>query len=78
MASSTSTSLPQAGRYLARSARALRTVGQTLRLMVGLPDYDTYLSHMAATHPDRAPMSYEEFFRERLQARYGSGGGRCC
>ncbi|WP_326539470.1 YbdD/YjiX family protein [Pseudorhodoferax sp.] len=63
------------GRYLARSARA---VGQSLRLMVGLPDYDTYLSHMAVTHPDRAPMSYEEFFKERLEARYGAGKGRCC
>ena len=53
-------------------------MGQSLRLMVGLPDYDTYLSHMAATHPDRQAMSYEEFFRERLQARYGAGKGRCC
>ena len=69
------TTLPEAGRYLARSARK---AGQTLRLMVGLPDYDTYLTHMAATHPDRAPMKYEEFYRERLQARYGAGGGRCC
>ena len=67
--------LPHAGRYLARSARA---VVQSLRLMVGLPDYDTYLTHMAATHPDRAPMSYEEFFKERLEARYGAGKGRCC
>ncbi|MDI3381344.1 YbdD/YjiX family protein [Xenophilus aerolatus] len=67
--------LPEAGRYLARSTRAL---GQSLRLMVGLPDYDTYLSHMAATHPERAPMSYEAFFRERLEARYGAGKGRCC
>ena len=69
------TTLPEAGRYLERSARK---AGQTLRLMVGLPDYDTYLTHMAATHPDRAPMNYEEFYRERLQARYGAGGGRCC
>ncbi|KTT15046.1 YbdD/YjiX family protein [Pseudacidovorax intermedius] len=64
--------LPETGRYIARSVR------QSLRLMVGLPDYDTYLSHMAQTHPDRAPMSYEEFFRERLEARYGAGKGRCC
>ena len=64
--------LPEAGRYLARS------LGATLRLMVGLPDYDAYLSHMERTHPDRAPMSYEAFFRERQQARYGSGKGRCC
>jgi len=60
------------GAYLARS------VAQSLRLMVGLPDYDAYLNHMARTHPDVAPMSYEAFFRERLEARYGGGKGRCC
>jgi uncharacterized short protein YbdD (DUF466 family) len=64
--------LSEGGRYLARS------MGQSLRLMVGLPDYDAYLSHMARTHPDQAPMSYEAFFRERLEARYGGGQGRCC
>jgi uncharacterized short protein YbdD (DUF466 family) len=62
----------EAGRYIARTLR------QSLRLMVGLPDYDVYLTHMAATHPDRPPMSYEAFFRERLEARYGAGKGRCC
>ena len=65
-------SLPEAGRYLARSVR------QSLRLMVGMPDYDNYLSHMATTHPDKEPMSYEEFFRNRLQARYGGGKAGCC
>ena len=65
-------SLSESGRYLARS------VVQSLRLMVGLPDYDAYLSHMARTHPEQTPMSYEAFFRDRLEARYGSGKGRCC
>ncbi|WP_116142200.1 YbdD/YjiX family protein [Trinickia diaoshuihuensis] len=60
--------LRSAGRYL----------GQALRLMVGLPDYDAYVAHMRETHPDRAPMSYEAFFRERQNARYGSGAGKCC
>ncbi|MDR2852368.1 MAG: YbdD/YjiX family protein [Burkholderiaceae bacterium] len=61
--------LQTAGRYL----------GQTMRLMVGLPDYDGYVAHMRATHPERPVMSYEEFFRERQNARYSSGaGGRCC
>lgn len=60
------------GAYLARS------LAQSLRLMVGLPDYDAYLSHMAQTHPEVAPMTYEAFFRERLEARYGGGKGRCC
>ena len=63
-------SLAQAGRYL----------GQSMRLMVGLPEYDSYLAHMEATHPEQAPMSYEEFFRERQEARYGGAGkrGGCC
>jgi uncharacterized short protein YbdD (DUF466 family) len=26
-------------------------LGQTARLMVGLPDYDNYLNHMQANHP---------------------------
>ncbi|MEO7497898.1 MAG: YbdD/YjiX family protein [Massilia sp.] len=62
--------LAQAGRYL----------GQSLRLMVGLPDYRAYLDHMARAHPDRPVMSYEAFFRERQQARYGGRGkgGGCC
>lgn len=55
-------------------------LGQTARLMVGLPDYDAYLTHMQATHPDEPAMTYEEFFRERQDARYGGNGrvSRCC
>lgn len=65
-----SADLRQAGRYL----------GQTFRLMVGVPDYQTYLDHMAATHPNEAAMDYETFFRERQEARYGGAGrrGGCC
>ena len=55
-----------------------RYLGQSLRLMVGLPDYQTYVAHMESTHPDRKPMTYEEFFRERQEARYGGGQGQCC
>jgi uncharacterized short protein YbdD (DUF466 family) len=65
-------SLPEAGRYLGRS------LARSLRLMVGQPDYGTYVQHMRLTHPDLAPMSYETFFRERQEARYGGGKGRCC
>jgi uncharacterized short protein YbdD (DUF466 family) len=53
-------------------------LGQAARLMVGMPDYDTYVAHVKATHPDRPVMSYEEFFRERQEARYNGGTGRCC
>ena len=57
-----------AGRYL----------GQALRLMVGVPDYDTYVAHMRTAHPERPVMTYEEFFRERQEARYRTGAGKCC
>ena len=55
-------------------------LGQTARLMVGLPDYDVYLTHMQEQHPDKTAMTYEEFFRERQDARYGGNRrmSRCC
>lgn len=65
----------------AEADRVGRYFAQSIRLMVGLPDYGTYLTHMEANHPDSPAMSYEEFFRERQAARYGAGNGRiarCC
>lgn len=59
--------------------KAGRYLGQTMRSMVGMPEYSVYLAHMEENHPDVLPMSYEEFFRERQEARYGANGkGRCC
>ncbi|MFC5523054.1 YbdD/YjiX family protein [Polaromonas jejuensis] len=55
-------------------------LGQTARLMVGVPNYGTYVAHQRREHPDQPVMSYEAFFRERQEARYGDKGrvGRCC
>jgi uncharacterized short protein YbdD (DUF466 family) len=64
-----------------RIARLWRRAVQTARLMVGIPDYDTYVAHRRAHHPSEPVMSYAEFFRERQAARYGGKGGcisRCC
>ncbi|MFL5350819.1 MAG: YbdD/YjiX family protein [Hyalangium sp.] len=58
--------------------RLWRKAVQTARLIIGVPDYDTYVEHMRAHHPERPVMSYPEFFNERMQARYRGGGGRCC
>ncbi len=62
--------LVKAGKYL----------GQAARQIVGMPDYDIYVQHMKLTHPDEKPMSYEEFYRNRVEARYGGANGsvRCC
>jgi uncharacterized short protein YbdD (DUF466 family) len=49
--------------------------------MVGVPDYDTYVAHRQSTHPDQPAMTYQEFFRERQEARYAVSKGRfrgCC
>jgi len=60
--------------------RVARYLGQTMRLMVGVPEYETYVAHMRDTHPNQPVMSYQEFFRERQEARYGGNGKvtRCC
>jgi uncharacterized short protein YbdD (DUF466 family) len=61
-------------------SQTLSQLSQSMRLMVGMPEYSTYVEHMKTAHPDQSVMSYEEFFRERQEARYGSKGrlNRCC
>lgn len=59
-----------------------RMLWQRLReggaLMVGVPDYERYLAHMRATHPELTPLSREAFVRGRMLARYGGKGcGKC-
>lgn len=66
---------------IARTKFVCEMVVQTARLMVGVPDYQTYVTHRQTTHPGLPVMSYEEFFRERQAARYAVSKGRfrgCC
>ena len=57
----------------------LDTLRRTARLMVGMPDYDAYLKHMALHHAGEPVMDRIAFFRDRQEARYGGrNGGRCC
>jgi uncharacterized short protein YbdD (DUF466 family) len=60
---------------------ACEMVVKTARLMVGVPDYETYVAHRRTNHPGLPIMTYQEFFRERQDARYAVGKGRfrgCC
>ena len=60
-------------------AKVGKYLGQAARVMVGLPDYDTYVAHLRATHPELPVMTEVEFFRNRQEARDGSGrSGGCC
>lgn len=59
-------------------AEAWSAAKATARLAIGLPDYDAYVEHMRARHPDATPMTREAFAVERMEARYGRGRSRCC
>ena len=49
---------------------------QTLRLMVGVGDYDAYLRHMQVHHPELPALDYAGWYRNRVDARYGAGDGK--
>lgn len=62
-----------------RIALLLRRVAETAHLMVGLPDYQRYVAHVAARHPGKRAMTRAEFVAERTARRFeGRGSGRCC
>ena len=62
----------------ARFAALRKWAVQTARLCCGVPDYEVYVKHLREHHPGRRVPSYAEFYRERTEARYKGGGGRCC
>jgi uncharacterized short protein YbdD (DUF466 family) len=64
-----------------RARFVCEAVAKTARLMVGVPDYQTYVDHRRTVHPGQPVMTYEAFFRDRQQARYAVSKGRfrgCC
>jgi uncharacterized short protein YbdD (DUF466 family) len=48
------------------------------RRIAGVPDYEAYAAHLRTHHPERPLPTLAAFFAERQEARYRSGGGRCC
>lgn len=58
-----------------------RRAAQTAHLMVGLPDYATYVEHRQRHHPGEPVMSRDAFFRTCQTRRYAPAAGRgirCC
>ena len=49
-----------------------------LRCVIGAPDYERYLAHVARRHPGCVPLSRGEFARDALARRYDRPGSRCC
>jgi uncharacterized short protein YbdD (DUF466 family) len=66
-------------REMMRTARErIERAACILRTVIGVPDYDRYLAHVHAHHPDAQPMSKDEFVQQRLVDRYSRPGSRCC
>ena len=52
---------------------------RTASLMIGQPDYDAYVAHNQANHPDQEPLDRTAFFRLHEARRFGAGGSfKCC
>jgi uncharacterized short protein YbdD (DUF466 family) len=43
-----------------------------------MPDYQRYLAHLRACHPDRPVPTEREFYDDYVRTRYGDGPTRCC
>ena len=63
--------MTQLAAFLSRAAR-------TLRFVIGAPDYEAYLEHMRAVHPNEKPLTRAEFASQRMNDRYAKAGSRCC
>ncbi|WP_104509666.1 YbdD/YjiX family protein [Acinetobacter indicus] len=57
-----------------RIATLWQRLQQSFRLMVGVPDYQTYLEHMRQHHPDLEAMDAKTFHRHCVDSRYPSSG----
>ena len=57
--------------FLSRTASIVRAV-------LGVPDYQRYLSHMRSAHPGDRVMSETEFLHTRMNDRYNRQGSKCC
>ena len=56
----------------------LSRCARTLRFVIGAPDYERYLDHIRAHHPNEEPLTRNEFANQRLTDRYARPGARCC
>ena len=63
---------------LAELRVTLRRTTDVIRRVIGVPDYDTYVTHIRECHAGSVPMSREEFEKSRMDDKYSRPGQRCC
>ena len=78
MPDATTPTRSRATAFLASVRDSMRRVAAVVRRIIGVPDYDTYVAHMSARHPDAVPLTAREFEITRMNDRYSRPGSRCC
>ncbi|MDN4527575.1 YbdD/YjiX family protein [Fictibacillus fluitans] len=56
-------------------AEIMRKIGKGIS---NLPDYQSYVEHIRIHHPEVAPPTEAEFFKDFLDKKYGASAKRCC
>ncbi|HEX3927491.1 MAG TPA: YbdD/YjiX family protein [Gemmatimonadales bacterium] len=56
----------------------LKAVVRVCRQIAGMPDYQAYVAHLAAAHPERPLPTEREFYEEFVRSKYAGGASRCC
>ena len=67
-----------AGATKARLRDWLGALRQAYLRLIGIPDYDGYLAHMAEHHPCEPVLSRRAFCARSIDRKYGKSGPRCC
>ena len=49
-----------------------------VRAVLGVPDYERYLTHMRTAHPRDRVMTETEYRVTRMNDRYNRTGSKCC
>ncbi len=65
-------------RWRGRLATAAAQAHRVYLQIFGIPDYDRYLAHAAAHHPDEPPLSRRDFCARAIERKYCRSGPKCC
>lgn len=58
--------------------RALKAVWWWLSEVMGEHEYEKYVAHVKAHHPERPIPSEREYFKQRYAEKDANPGARCC
>ena len=67
-----------AGALRARVGALVRDVRRGYLQLFGIADYERYLAHHRAQHPDTEPLSRQQFHARAIDRKYCRNGPRCC